>query len=189
MNINQIENRIEELETELKSLKISLKEKMKEKLFKRIQKEHTEIIINELTNELVENAIKQSKIELVEEEEKVETTLPPLPLNLSQSPMTPKQTLSQLSSPSPTQITPEDLVDYDAEESFLRKQMKKDEEIKYEKNGKPYICKKETSKSELKNNYKKMKVPELKKLCKLRKIKKYSKLKKQQLIDLLKGNQ
>jgi hypothetical protein len=35
-------------------------------------------------------------------------------------------------------------------------------------------------------NYKKMKVPELKKLCKKRKIKGYSKLKKQQLIDILK---
>jgi hypothetical protein len=36
-------------------------------------------------------------------------------------------------------------------------------------------------------NYKKMKVPELKKLCKKRKIKGYSKLKKQQLIDILKS--
>lgn len=272
------------------------KEKMKEELMKKIEQEHTDLIINDLTNELVKNAIIQSQKELEEEKEdekycdycgeegeivlhhgdkcckkclsyedeeycnckecgrlierdqegtteckdckeeekeelKVDTTLPPLPPNLSMSPMTPKQTLSQLSSPTPIPMTAEDLVDYDAEESFLRKQMKKDEEIKYEKNGKPYICKKEVptpkiEESELKIdipeaseiikkptpkvlqrnkvgkpgftfeeikseeiNYKKMKVPELKKLCKSRKIKKYSKLKKQQLIDLLKSNE
>lgn len=117
----------------------------------------------------------------------------PLPPNLRLSPMTPQN-----------EIVADDLIDYEAEENFLRQKMKKNEEIKYQENGKPYITKKPKKAKKTKKveeekveeekveetveeniNYSKMKVGDLKKLCKERGIKGYSKLKKKELVELL----
>lgn len=146
---------------------------------------------------VVEETLEDTMAILEQNSPKVNTDEPPLPSNLCMSPMTPVN-----------EIKAEDLIDYKAEEEFLRQNMKKNEEIKYEENGKPYIAKKPKKAKKTKKvkkieeekveeqkveeetveeniNYSKMKVGDLKKLCKERGIKGFSKMKKKELVELL----
>jgi hypothetical protein len=220
ISIEELQKRIEELELELKPLKKQLEQKMKDELIKKIEEEHTELVINKLVEELIENTIQSQKEKycdycgeegeivkhhgdkcckkclsyedeeycnckecgrLIERDSECEDCKKELKVDTS-----PKTTLSAMSSPLPT---PELKIDTtlpplpsNLSMSPMSPTIVEEPIVVIEE---PIIVEEPVVIVET-INYKKMKVPALKKLCKSRKIKKYSKLKKDKLIELLK---